>query len=90
MSRASQRLGLKPRDFRRIHMEWEPRIRLAAEWVAKGDRDLADDLAQVGRIMLWRMSPRDPALREPKLLVRVLVRRMMNHTRSADGRRLVE
>jgi hypothetical protein len=85
MSRASQRRGLTPRAFASARSRHELWIARAANRLADGDRDLEDDLRQVGQITLWRTDAADT----PDTIRRKLRRRMYDHRRARSTRLLV-
>jgi hypothetical protein len=85
MSRASQRRGLAPRAFAHAHSHWEHWITRVAARLALGDSALEQDLAQVGRITLWRsLSGGDS-----RMVRRQIRRRMYDYRRSRATRTLV-
>ena len=85
MSRASQRRGITPSTFSRVLPDWERWIGRVAGRLALGDQDVAEDLAQIARITLWRTTVHV----DSAAVRRQMRRRMLDHRRSRTTRILV-
>jgi hypothetical protein len=76
-------------EFARYHVEWERRIVALSRRLSRGDRDLAQDLEQVGRCALWQLDLVCVRGEETRYIWRTLRNRMLNAVRQERRARII-
>jgi hypothetical protein len=76
-------------EFARYYEEWEMRIRSLSRRLSRRDRDLAQDLEQVGRCALWQLELACIKGDEKRYIWRMLRNHMLDVVRRENRARVI-